>query len=248
MKAAAACFAAWTLAALGPFAGPPSPTFAVFSAQHVDDTRVTFVPPGIDWERAAPPELGRLSSSAPDDRMTARLRDHMDDFGNAVLPYEVAIPGDMRMRPYVLIDAAGATRLRVEELRGSARVAMTDPIRRDVTFFGDAVARPVSAPRRVGGGFVISGVPDRDFTTAESHRQAADLLDAKSLEAVRAPRFWAIVKQYELRIAGDPSTYVFVQWAPDDEVREAGCQYRFTLFRLTPGSTVVASSDYGCDV
>ena len=31
-----------------------------------------------------------------------------------------------------------------------------------------------------------------------------------------------------------PRRNVFVQWIPDDELRKAGCQYRFTLFKLTP--------------
>jgi hypothetical protein len=41
---------------------------------------------------------------------------------------------------------------------------------------------------------------------------------------------------------------VFVQWIPDDELREAGCQYRFTLFKLAQQPTVVSTTDYGCDV
>ena len=125
---------------------------------------------------------------------------------------------------------------------------MTDPVRRDVVFFGDALARAASAPRRVGGGFVLAGVSDKDITITESRRKAIDLLDAKALAAARSTRFWNIVKQYEFRIAGDSATYVFVQWAPDDEVREAGCQFRFTLFKLTPEPVVVATTDYGCDV
>lgn len=235
--------------------GPPATrpdggraALVVLGAQHVDDTRVTFMPPGIDWERAAPQDLRSLQSAPPDPETSARLRDHLDDFGHAALTYDVAVPADIRSRPYVLLDATGATPLRVEGLRGTARVGMTDPVRRDVVFFGDALARPVSAPRRVGGGFVLAGISDKDITITESRRKAIDLLDAKALAVARSTRFWNIVKQYELRIAGDPATYIFVQWAPDDEVREAGCQFRFTLFKLAPEPVIVASSDYGCDV
>ena len=226
---------------------PVRPAFVVLSAQHVDDTRVAFMPPGIDWVRAAPAELRRLQSSAPDAQMTARLREHLDDFGHAVMPYDVVVPGDLKSRPHVLLDAAGATAVQVEQLKGSVRVGMNDSTQGEAQFFGEAVAR-TAGPRRAGGGFVLAGVAATDVKVGESRRRAADLIDVKELEAATSTRFWTIARQYEVRIAGDATTYVFVQWVPDDEIHEAGCQYRFTLFKLTPSPVVVASTDYGCDV
>jgi molybdate transport system substrate-binding protein len=236
--------------------GPPAtgvpdsvpPAFVVLNAEHEGDTRVSFVPPGIDWERAAPPELRRLQSGPPDAEMAARLRDSLDDFGHAKLPYDVAVPAEIKAKPYVLLDAAGVTPLTIEGLRGTARIAMTDPGRRDVAFFGHALARPLAAAKRLGGGFVLAGVSEKDVSISESRRQAVDLLDGRTLARAGSPRFWTIVKQYEPHIAGDSTTYVFVQWAPDDQVREAGCQFRFTLFKLAPDPVPIATTDYGCDV
>jgi hypothetical protein len=222
------------------------PPLTALSAQHLDDARVSFVPPDVDWLRAAPAELRRLESSAPDSRMTAILRTHQDDFGYAVMPFDVAVPGELKSRSYVLLDAAGASAMRVERLKGTARVSL-DASPPEARFFGDAVARPIGS-RRAGGGFVLVGLRVVDVTIGESRREAADLVGASALESAASTRFWTITRQYELRIAGDAATYVFVQWAPDDDVHEAGCQHRFTLFKLTPSPVVVASTDYGCDV
>jgi hypothetical protein len=222
------------------------PPFAALSAQHLNDARVAFAPPNVDWAGAAPAELRRLESSAPDARMTATLRAHLDDFGYAVMPFDVTVPRDLNSRPPVLLDATGAATMHVERLKGSARVAL-DSSPPDARFFGEAVARPVE-PRKVGGGFILIGVKAADIKISESRRNAADLVGAVAIENATSTRFWTITRQYEFRVAGDAVTYVFVQWAPDEDVHEAGCQYRFMLFKLTPSPVVVASSDYGCDV
>ena len=46
----------------------------------------------------------------------------------------------------------------------------------------------------------------------------------------------------------DAARYVFVQWAADTDLKEGGCEYRFSLFRLEPAPAQIASNNYGCDV
>ena len=61
--------------------------------------------------------------------------------------------------------------------------------------------------------------------------------------------FWEILAQYEAVESGpDAGAWLFVQWKPDDAMKEAGCQRRFTLFQTRPVLKAVATTDYHCDV
>ncbi len=109
-----------------------------------------------------------------------------------------------------------------------------------------ALGKSTRRPRSVGGGFVLITPQPLRVTTAPSHYTADELLGPGADRPFRGTSFWEIRTQFALTNMGE--SYVFVQWAADAEVREAGCEQRFSLFRLGRTPTVVATNDYGCDV
>jgi len=217
---------------------------------HAEGNHVSFQLPDFPWQENAPRQLRQLSS-VPNRSLEALIRGHEDDFGFARVRFNVRIPPDLRAKHYVLIDANGLVTLELDRLQGIARIPLPDGAAetRDIQFYGEAIAAPRQSSRRVAGGFVLITPTRPVLTVRPSGRTADDLLGAGGVEYFgRGTPFRIIRAQYELRIDSDPAPYVFVQWGPDDELREAGCQYRFTLFKITMPPTVVSTTDYGCDV
>jgi hypothetical protein len=242
------------LAALAGLTAPPGHAqtdVAFVSATHTDDTHVSFQPADFPWRESAPRQLRQISATSLNRSLEALMRGHEDDFGFASVPFDVRVPTDLRSKYYVLVDAYGLAAMKLDRLQGVARIPLPDGAAagHDVQFYGDAIASPRQTSRRVAGGFILITSSRAELAVRPSARTADDLLGFGGIEySGRGTPFRTIRAQYELRVASDPSPYVFVQWAPDDELREAGCQYRFTLFKLAPQPTVVSTTDYGCDV
>jgi hypothetical protein len=239
------------LAALTAPPGHAQTAVAFVSAIHTDDTHVSFQLADFPWRESAPRQLQQISTTPLNRSLEALIRGHEDDFGFASVPFNVRVPADFRSKYYVLVDANGLAAMKLDRLQGVARIPLPDgaAAAREVQFYGDAIASPRQGSRKVVGGFILITSTRAELAVRPSARTADDLLGFGGVEYFgRGTPFRSIRAQYELRMASDPSPYVFVQWIPDDELREAGCQYRFTLFKLTPQPTVVSSTDYGCDV
>jgi hypothetical protein len=217
-------------------------------ATHLDATHVAFLIDDFPWRDAAPPALRQLEGSVPD---AARRREleKLDNGYGAVLGFNPPVPNRLRSRHHLLIHAGGATRLRLEGLHGSARVDAPagQPIA-GVTFYGEARAATL-AGHRGGGGFVVSDARTRTATISPSRYTADELLaPVGGTYFARGTSFWNVLTQFTFTLDGDKTRYVFVQWAADTDVKEGGCEYRFSLFRLEPAPAQIASSNYGCDV
>jgi hypothetical protein len=242
------------LAALTALTAPPGHAqtdVAFVSAMHTDETHVSFQLADFPWRENAPRQLRQISTTSLNRSLEALIRGHEDDFGFASVPFDVRVPADLRSKYYVLVDANGLAAMKLDRLQGVARIPLPDgaAAARDVQFYGDAIASPRQTSRKVAGGFILVTSTRAELAVRPSARTADDLLGVGGVEYFgRGTPFRSIRAQYELRIASDPSPYVFIQWIPDDELREAGCQYRFTLFKLTPQPTVVSTTDYACDV
>jgi hypothetical protein len=108
------------------------------------------------------------------------------------------------------------------------------------------------------GGFVLRSESALTFRVTSSTFTPDDLL-SQSTTIGREPNgdyfgrgtsFWHIVTQYRFTVDDDTRSWVFVQWAADSEMIEAGCQYRYELFELDASGTPsqVVWTSYGCDV
>ena len=242
------------LAALAALTAPPGHAqtdVAFVSAMHKDETHVSFQLADFPWRENAPRQLRQISTTSLNRSLEALIRGHEDDFGYASVPFDVRVPADLRSKYYVLVDANGLAAMKIDRLQGIARIPLPDGATAtgEVQFYGDVFASPRQMSRKVAGGFILITATRAELSVRPSARTADDLLGFGGVEYFgRGTPFRSIRAQYELRIAPDPSPYVFVQWIPDDELREAGCQYRFTLFKLAQQPTVVSTTDYGCDV
>jgi hypothetical protein len=241
----------FALAALTAPSGHAQADVAFTSATHIDDTHVSFHLADFPWKESAPRQLRQISTTSLNRSLEALIRGHEDDFGFASVPFHVRVPSDLSSKYYVLVDANGLAAMKIDRLQGVARIPLPNgaAAASEVQFYGDAIASPRQPSRKVVGGFILITSTRAELAVRPSARTADDLLGFGGAEYFgRGTLFTSIRAQYELRIASNSSPYVFVQWIPDDELREAGCQYRFTLFKLTPQPTVVSTTDYGCDI
>lgn len=224
-------------------------TFQILPATHLDATHVAFSIEDFPWRNAAPLSLRQLEGSVPDDARRRELEKLDNDYG-AVLGFNPPVPDRLRSRHYLLIHAGGATRLRLDSLHGSARLdppPTGQPIA-GVTFFGEARAATINN-HTGGGGFVLSDARARTATITPSRYTADDLLGPGGGDYfARGTAFWKVLTQFAFTLDFDKRRYVFVQWEPDSEMKEIGCEHRYSLFRLDPAPVQIASSNYGCDV
>jgi hypothetical protein len=210
---------------------------------------VTFSLTTFLWRESAPAALLRMEGALAEGAILDDLRARDDGFGGSVFTFRIPLPDSLRSLRYLLVHARGTTVLRPDSLRGTVRVRRPDSTSRigPADSYGEVHASAPIGRGPVGGGFVlISSIPLR-ATTAPSHYTADELLGPPGADRpFRGTSFWQIRAQFSLTVGSE--SYAFVQWAPDDQVREAGCEYRFSLFRLGRTPTLVATNDYGCDV
>lgn len=221
-----------------------------FAAIHVDSGHVTVALDSFRWRESAPPELRELEDPGWRQERHAELLDHADDYG-AQFGFGVPLPDSLRSVHYLLIHAFGGTSLHPDSLHGTARFPVSDsgPAISPVQYLGELHASTPGQRGLTGGGFVLISARPLRITTSTSHHTAEELLARQVPDYLSmGAQYWAIAAQFEFRLDHDPSVYLFVQWAPDTEQREAGCEFRFELLRLGPTPEMLAASDYGCDV
>ncbi len=230
-------------------AGVHAQTLQLIPATHLDPTHVAFSIDDFPWRDAAPAALRQLEGSVPDAARRQELEKLDNDYG-AVLGFNPPVPNRLRSRHFLLIHSGGATRLRLEGLHGSARLdppPAGQPIA-GVAFYGEARAATLNG-HRGGGGFVVSDARPRTATISPSRYTADELLaPGGGTYFARGTTFWNVRTQFTFTLDGDKTRYVFVQWAADTDLKEGGCEHRFSLFRLEPAPAQIASSNYGCDV
>lgn len=224
----------------------------ILAAQHIDPTRVSASFEDFPWRDAAPAAIRNLEGSVPDAARRAELAKlaKLEVAFGIELDFDVPVPNRVRSRHYLLIHAGGATPLRIDALAGTGRLDLPDPGQPIPTmvFYGDL--RAVAANNHtVGGGFVFIDDRPRTATVAPSRHTADELMGPGGKDYfARGTAFWNVRARFTFTLDGDKTRYVFVQWAADTDVKEGGCEHRFSLFRLEPAPVQIASSNYGCDV
>jgi hypothetical protein len=234
---------------LGPLAAARAadPDLVVVSA-YTDAAGLRFeAPVSLPWESWLPPHL-QAASLGRDVARRRELFGRRSEFGSTEVEFSRPVPPDLKKRHYYLLDPSGVRPIRPTDLRGTARIEWDDAGEvRAVQAFGQVVGSDVG----VGlGGFVLVSERPRRLRAVPS-RWTADALLAPNGGTYfgQGTAFREIVAQYEVR-EGEAATgtWLFVQWRPDDAMVEAGCQRRFTLFRLRPVLEEVGTTSDLCDV
>lgn len=205
----------------------------------------------VAWDSLLPDSLGIPALGANSARRRALYEQRAPEYGVTEVPFGAAITLQLQRRSYYLLDSSGVNEVRPDTLIGTARINWARAGAGDsvgaVEAFGQVRLR---VPLAAGGGFVLNS--DRPFTlVATSSALSADSLLAPGGGTYlgRGSPFREIRRQYAVReTAPETRQWIWIQWSPDTDMVEAGCQYRYTLFALTPEPELVASTDYGCDV
>ena len=225
-----------------------APAIAVAPA-YAEPGGLTFeAPDSVDWEALVPAPLREAALRADPGRL-ARLYAERTDYGGPELRFTAPLPSALARRHYLLADSAGIHPIRPDSLLGTVRLAWADsgPILHSILVFG-AVRAP--APGAARHGFVLSAPMAFAIDTAPSQRTADQLLGPGGADyPYRGTPFWDIVRQYRLRLLGtDGQGWIWVQWAPDTENREAACEQRLSLFAVGDEPRQLASVSTGCDL
>lgn len=233
--------------------------FAVESAYH-EATAIAFTPTlEFDWASLAPAELRGLVVPNQDPAVLARYAPDVDMFGGVELRSAVPIPMEWTSAvSHYLVDAHGVTALALDSSLVVTRLEL-DPQGTRIEgksswgrIFGSA-----GAPAD-GGGFVLRASGSLSVRVTPSALTADELLSGRDFVEqtpdggyfAQGTPFWEIVAQHRFTVEGAEGSWVFVQWAPDRDLVEAGCEYRYDLFRFDGDGSVTreAWTAYGCDV
>ena len=225
-----------------------SPTPVVLSA-YVDGNTLRFeAPTPQPWDRWLPTDL-RLPSLAKSPVHRQELFARRSEYGSTEVALPLPLPRALAQRYYYLVNRSGQRRIRPTGLLETARIIWrdtTDDVQ-SVETFGDIVLRQSDSSL---GGFILTTESPLNLRVTPSRWSADDLLaPAGGTYFGQGTSFRTVVAQFEIT-AGPPASahWVFVQWLADTELKEIGCEYRFALFRLEPGPSLVRTTDYGCDV
>lgn len=237
--------------------GQDSP-FDVESAYH-EDAAIRFVPSQqIDWASMAPEELRALPLPSRDPATIARFGSRIDMFGGVEVKVAVPTPDPLAGRNSYFAGSDGLGRMEIDSVLAVTRLDF-DP--RGTRLEGRQSWGEVYGSADVsmaGGGFVLRSDRPLSFRVMPADFTADDIFlggDAAQRSAVggyqgRGTAFWEIATQYRFSVEPLDDEWLFVQWQPDREMFETGCQYRYHLFRLMGEGPArqVAWTAYGCDV
>ncbi|MGE0159747.1 MAG: hypothetical protein AB7T31_10080 [Gemmatimonadales bacterium] len=242
----------------------PGPTsaqspFEVRSIQHDAGGLWFLAPDEIDWASRAPADLRDLPIPTRDADLVARFAPEVDMFGGVEIGTTVPVPPEIAVRNVFFAGPDGIMPLRLDSAVAVTRLEL-DPQGATIegrSSWGRIYATPERGPA-AGGGFVLRAAGPLTFQLTSTDMNADDLLmRSTTIERTsdggyfaRGTAFWEIVAQYRFSIGADPRTWVFVQWAADDGMVEAGCAFRYELFELDAngGATSIGWTSYGCDV
>ncbi|HUL70078.1 MAG TPA: hypothetical protein VLT17_07615 [Gemmatimonadales bacterium] len=238
------------IALLAAAAPSPAGTAPVAVSAFTDGRVLRFDSPmELPWSSWLPANLQADALNA-DTQRREELFAQRSDFGSTEVAFSHAVTPELKQRFYYLLDPTGIREIRPTSLAGTARIEWLDNSSTvsEVRAFGQVVG---SLGGEGLGGFVLVSQSPLKLVMAPSHFTADGLLSPQGAEyRGRGTAFREIVAQYQVREAGTPPSegWIWVQWKPDEELVEAGCQRRFSLFRPAPGPAEVATTDYGCDV
>jgi hypothetical protein len=251
-------FLASTLLLVAGPAGAQAP-FEAWSAYHDGPALRFTASEEIDWASRAPAELRDLPIPTTDPAVVARFRPDMDMFGGVEIGRTVPLPEAVAAGHVYFAGAHGISSIRLDSAVVVTRLDL-DPQGTTIESrrsWGEIHGTPERSPGE-GGGFVLRSERPLSFRATPSTFTADDLLsrsttigrDPSGAYFGRGTAFWAIETQYRFSVDGDPRAWVFVQWAEDREMLEAGCQFRYEIFELdaSGAATQVAWTSYGCDV
>lgn len=239
--------AALTLALLPPSVAAQAPT--VRSAYLLEDSLVAFDPPTeLPWDSLLPARLQAAALEGDSGRLRS-LYAKRDDFGNTELTFPLPVPPSLGRLHYYLLDSAGVHEVHPGRLRGTARIEWVPdrPEIAGVRAFGVLTAE---APAGSHGGFVLVAASALDPGVAPSQWSADTLLapHGGTYSGQHTP-FRQIVREYQVETTAPGfGRLVWVQWAPDTAMVEAGCSLRYALFRWELDPEVLATTDDRCDV
>lgn len=257
MKSWAVCLVAlatWVIA------GEQDRPFETESA-YLEDGALRFNPRGqIDWASMASEELRTLSIPNSDSDIVARLGPLVDMFGGVEVRSPVPIPDPLITRHFYFAGVDGVQDVTLDSINSVTRLTFnrqgTRVERRQS--YGEVFGTPRNDAPLSGGGLILHSERPLVFLTSPSNVTADDLLlGSTTVQQTpdggywgRGTAFWEIEAQYRIELEELGGEWIFVQWAPDREMIEAGCQYRYQLFRLTLGgpATQLGWTSYGCDV
>ena len=227
-------------------AGPPPVVVSAFT----DGRALRFDSPmELPWANWLPANLQADALNADTPRRE-ELFAQRSDFGSTEVAFSHAVIPELSRRFYYLLDPTGIREIRPTGLAGTARIewlANSSTVR-EVQAFGQVVGSLGGAGL---GGFVLVSESRLKLVMTPSHLTADALLAPQGGDYVgRGTAFREMVAQYQVRVAGSPQSegWVWVQWRADEEQVEAGCQRRFSLFRLKPEPAEIATTNYSCDV
>ncbi len=219
----------------------------VIPAIHQDDGSVSFRL-DVPARPHAPDSIRELEAPPRDSARLAEMFANRDMFGNTEVTFTVPAPSVPTDSVYYLVHAGGIALMPLDSVKGTARVVFgrTATIL-DIGYWAYGFASTATG-EPVGGGFMWLGSVEDEFDREPSHATADDLLGPHGEDYEgRGTVFWKMVSQFALSTL-DGRSYVFVQWAADTALIEAGCVYRFSLFQRQPTVLQIGWVNYGCDV
>jgi hypothetical protein len=231
-----------------PITRPGDPP-TIFPASSAPGGGVLFDSPmPVPWDSLVPASLRQPALEADSSRRLALFAQH-DEFGGTEVTFPLPLPALLAGRRYYLIDSTGAYETRPTDLQGTVRIRWVGA---GATVESVGAFGKVHAAARFPGsqGFVVvTGEPMRLQTEPSHFSSDALLAPGGGTYPHRGTSFWQVLQQQLVReTAPTPHQWVWVQWAPDSAMLEAGCSERFALFDLTPAPVLAASLDDGCDV
>lgn len=230
------------------------------AARYDEAARVVYFesPIEVDWKAKARKHFKKFDFDRPTAKDIAYLRERIWEIsGDTEEKFSFAPPRGWRAMSYVLISARGMEPLRVARLEGTISFDFDNSKPQAFVgirhFSGEAVSQ-----RGVrGGGIALlsrhEAPPKRIAGAVATIARGADgvtlsYADAEGRASITLPARWhdTFETAFGVRVAG--RRYLFVDWPPDIESYEAGCQDSFVLYEVGTTLTAVASSDYNCDV
>lgn len=257
MKRLPACVIALSISGA---TGAQDRPFEVVPAHHTQSALRFRASQEIDWLSLASEEMRALQIPSRDSAVIARFAPLLDMFGGVEVDTAIVTPRDLAARRYYFAGTDGIREMAVDSTRVVTRLEFDSRSSavQGRQSWGELYGSPNGLSALAGGGFVLHSERPLSFQTSPSGLTADELLTGSNTVQQtpaggywgRGTPFWEIEAQYRFIVESVAGDWVFVQWAPDREMIEAGCRFRYDLFQITPGgpATRVAWAAYGCDV